>query len=252
MVGFSRRVIQSSGRTSVFVPHLEKLIMKIRTGDWIQKKMSLQAKIKKAQDELAQNQARDKEGKFKKEKKTVVQKHGLFTVTSLVFLGMIIGSIWTFNYIEGKKFFQEMGMTRTITISNEMQSGQKVALLGSLAKASTDAGENQEVQANNEKPTEEDSSSSYKGIRKAIYQLESSSGTKGTDQQCHSKGLHNGYGYIPFSCYESDEATGKLVDKWIQDKQKKGLTTPQLLCLYNTGKSTDDCQYYQDYLAITK
>lgn len=83
-----------------------------------------------------------------------------------------------------------------------------------------------------------------------IYQLESSSGTKGTDQGCHAKGLHNGYGYIPGSCYASDEAVSKLVTKWVESKQAQGLTTPQLLCVYNTGVKTEDCQYYKDYLNL--
>lgn len=211
--------------------------------------MSLQKKVDLVRKEMKLRE--DESGKFRK--RTLKEKFWDWINTSRFVLAitmLTIGSAWTFNYLEGSKLYEEITGRRIIQISNEIQSEQKVALLGSLAKAATVAEENQEVQANSKKPMEEAQPSSYQGIRKAIYQLESSSGTKGTDQQCHSKGLHNGYGYIPFSCYESDEETGKLVDKWIQKKQSDGLTTAQLLCLYNTGDASDDCEYYQDYLKI--
>ena len=88
-------------------------------------------------------------------------------------------------------------------------------------------------------------------ITKIVYELETNSGKNpnNTDQGCHQKGLHNGYGFIPGSCYKSDEATGKLVEKWFES-QLKTKTAAQALCLYNTGNPLSDCKYYQNYLRI--
>ena len=91
---------------------------------------------------------------------------------------------------------------------------------------------------------------SVETIARKIYQLESSSGTNGTDQGCLAKGKFNGYGYIPGSCYGSRDEVKTLVKNWIIDKQEKGYNEAELLCLYNTGYKTNDCQYYQNYLGL--
>jgi len=82
-------------------------------------------------------------------------------------------------------------------------------------------------------------------IADLIYRLESSSGVN--DNKCERIGKHNGYGFAQGVgrnfCLESDDEVRKLVIEWIKDKQNKGFGEKQILCYYNTGKATNNCEY---------
>jgi len=84
-----------------------------------------------------------------------------------------------------------------------------------------------------------------------IYGLES---TWGKNDSCKSKGRFNGYGYGIYGglrpCYYSHGVVSLIVDKWLLARLSEGLTLPQLLCYYNTGRITNNCSYYQDYLSL--
>ena len=91
--------------------------------------------------------------------------------------------------------------------------------------------------------------SEVESIADTIYKLESSNGKN--DKKCERIGEHNGYGYGQGAnknfCLASDEEMRALVIDWIKDKQKKGFDTASLVCYYNTGIKTNNCQYYENY-----
>lgn len=81
-----------------------------------------------------------------------------------------------------------------------------------------------------------------------IYTLESS---QGRNDSCLAKGGFNGYGYNSNkTCFKTHEEAQGIVASWVQRELIKGLTVPQLLCLYNTGKIKDDCEYYEKFKKI--
>lgn len=82
-------------------------------------------------------------------------------------------------------------------------------------------------------------------IERKIYRLESS---EGKNDSCKQKGLYNGYGYIPGTCYTSHLEVRALVQGWIKNHQSMGL--PQMLCYWNSGKASENCEYYQKYLKL--
>ena len=87
--------------------------------------------------------------------------------------------------------------------------------------------------------------SEVESIADIIYKLESSNGKN--DQKCERIGGHNGYGYGQGVnnnfCLASDEEMRALVIEWIKDKQDKGMTKNELLCYYNTGIASENCEY---------
>ncbi len=93
-------------------------------------------------------------------------------------------------------------------------------------------------------------------IVSTIYQLESSSTNSAG---CAAKGLYNGYGYIPGSCYKSHEEVQALVTKWVE-KRIGNMPLNKLLCGYNLGFDSDhliacmnqsaEYHYYRDYLNL--
>jgi hypothetical protein len=85
-------------------------------------------------------------------------------------------------------------------------------------------------------------------IADIIYKLESSNGKN--DQKCERLGKHNGHGFAQRVnknfCLASDEKMRVLVIEWIKDKQDKGMTTKELLCYYNTGTVSENCEYIKN------
>lgn len=82
-------------------------------------------------------------------------------------------------------------------------------------------------------------------IAARIWQLESGSTNS---KKCEAKGMYNGYGYIPGSCYKSHEEVKALVERWVQARMSWPVA--QMLCYYNTGERLSTCQYYKNYLAL--
>lgn len=134
-----------------------------------------------------------------------------------------------------------------IDLSHEEIGVADTNVLVPVAHASSEQADSQEE----EKALRPITPQSAQEITKVVYELETNSGKNpaNTDQGCHQKGLHNGYGFAPGTCYASDAETGKLVVKWFE-KQLKTKTVAQSLCYYNTGYVLDDCDYYQNYLRI--
>lgn len=181
-------------------------------------------------------QKRNDAGEYRK--LTIKERFTKWLNTSRYPFGIILllaGISWTVVYYEGRVFYQEAFKMRseTIIIYNELKTNK--------AEASTKV---------EEKIAEISKQDHIILLRRAIYQLESSSGTKGTDQGCKAKGLVNGYGLNPGSCYKSQEEVAGLVEHWIQRHIDEGMTDAQLLCHYNTGTPSDDCEYYQNYLKL--
>lgn len=85
-------------------------------------------------------------------------------------------------------------------------------------------------------------------IADMIYLLESSNGKN--DQKCEREGKHNGYGFRQGInknyCLSSDDEVRKLVIELIEDQLATGMTQNQILCRYNTGKATDNCEYIEN------
>jgi hypothetical protein len=79
-----------------------------------------------------------------------------------------------------------------------------------------------------------------------IYLLESSNGKN--DAKCERIGKHNGYGYNQGIdrnyCLDSDEAMREIVIDWI-DRHGQNMNDKNLLCYYNTGMASNNCDYIQ-------
>jgi hypothetical protein len=88
---------------------------------------------------------------------------------------------------------------------------------------------------------------SIEKILDKVFILESSAGKH---DSCHNQGKFNGYGYFANKvCYDTQEEARQVVGEWF----KKHLATkniPASLCFYNSGKATNNCHYYQQYLTI--
>jgi hypothetical protein len=81
--------------------------------------------------------------------------------------------------------------------------------------------------------------------------LESGGGKR---DNCQNKGLYNGYGYrqnkFEQICYQSHKEVRTHVENWIKDKAEKGYTLNEILCFYNQGIKTNDCQYAKNYARL--
>jgi len=92
-------------------------------------------------------------------------------------------------------------------------------------------------------------------LAESIYKLESSGG-KHNFSKCASIDKVNSVGFGIYNekhiCFTSHEEEMTVVKGWIIDKKSRGLSNSQLLCLYNTGKSTDDCAYLKNYKLLQK
>lgn len=90
-------------------------------------------------------------------------------------------------------------------------------------------------------------------IADIIWRLES--GRTNSDG-CEAKATFNGYGYIPGTCYKTHEQVKLLVEKWVDNHRKLGIS--KMLCTYNLGGSSKylpECMsksaeypYYRDFL----
>ena len=81
-----------------------------------------------------------------------------------------------------------------------------------------------------------------------IYQLESSGGKF---DSCLKKGLFNGYGYASNKiCFKTHAEAQGVVASWVIRNYLAGLTIPQLLCKYQSGKPGRDCEYYRKYQTL--
>jgi hypothetical protein len=79
-----------------------------------------------------------------------------------------------------------------------------------------------------------------------IWLRESTRG-KNNYSKCEAQGLINGIGFaIPgngkYICFKDHAEEMQALDKWIKDKQAKGMTTKELLCLYSGNNYKDICQ----------
>lgn len=92
----------------------------------------------------------------------------------------------------------------------------------------------------------------HASIVKKIYALESS---QGLNDGCKTKGLFNGFGFMqqddhdPWMCFASLKEVAEKVDSWLET-QLSIKTLPQALCYYQSGTPSNDCKYYQKFLAL--
>ena len=168
------------------------------------------------------------------QKKSLVAKHGLAVVISLVILGAIIGSTSTFITLTAKDIWTEQVKGGHIVVK---------AVVSPTPKANASVQSDAQV--------EEKSSTSAEELARKIYQLESSSDK---NDSCHSIGKHNGFGFrqnkMENVCFNFTEEVRELVIDWIIDHKEQGLSDAQLMCHYNTGTPSDTCEYYVKSLTL--
>lgn len=90
----------------------------------------------------------------------------------------------------------------------------------------------------------------------SIYRLESSAGK---NDSCRKKGLYNGYGFAPGTCYKTEAEVRSLVTKWVTNRIDD-MPLNQLLCTYNLGPNSEYLKacmnqsssypYYKNYLEL--
>ena len=83
--------------------------------------------------------------------------------------------------------------------------------------------------------------------------LESSNG-KNQPKYCTDRGLINKWGYGIYGdkilCFKSEEEGRKEISRWFKEKSKNGYSISQMLCGYNTGNFSEDCEYLQAFNSL--
>lgn len=172
-------------------------------------------------------------------KRTRLNKVKQFTEKLLIDAFVIIGMLAVLSWSIG--VFKEAGSfyfsTKKVVFSTERRVEAT-----SLVKTNLDIVSQE---------TKEDGGITTPSLQKivdGIYRMESSNG-KNNYSKCEAIGKFNGFGYGIYDnnylCFEKGEDR-KVVEKWVDDNLKNGLTEKELLCKYNTG-STNDCEYYEKY-----
>lgn len=142
----------------------------------------------------------------------------------LVFVGGIIGSAYTFAV----PMYMEAMEGETVTIEVEQFVSVPVVHAEDVPE----------------------DISSVESIADYIFMKESSRG-KNNFSKCEAVGKFNRYGFgIPgngsFLCFDGD-GDRRAVIGWIEQKRAAGLSDSSLLCLYNTGKASEDCAYIAEF-----
>ena len=87
---------------------------------------------------------------------------------------------------------------------------------------------------------------SIERIADYIYLKESSSGKNGYSK-CKAIGQVNNIGYGIYGgkwqCFDNHAEEMNVLNEWISDKRAKGMSDNELLCIYNTGIKSNDCEY---------
>lgn len=70
--------------------------------------------------------------------------------------------------------------------------------------------------------------------------------------KCKAIGKFNEYGLgIPgngrYICFDTREDNKKAVEEWIKKRLSEGLDERTLLCYYNSGVKTNNCNYIKNY-----
>lgn len=107
-----------------------------------------------------------------------------------------------------------------------------------------------------EPATRKDKTSNVSAIVATVYRLESSAGK---NDSCRARGLYNGYGFAPGTCYSSHDEVTALVTAWFT-KRVPTMGLAKALCSYNLGPNSNhlgDCiaqsnlyPYYRDFLNL--
>ena len=154
----------------------------------------------------------------------------------LAVIMLVIGSTYTFNYIEGVKFYEVVIPQANQTIEN---FDSYIETKGAKAKEIEEVAEVSSVEIMIDK----------------IGKLESNNGKNETvgalHNYCKDLGKSNEYGYGGMAkkwCYSNDETARGVVQNWIE--RNSSLSEGQMLCKYNTGKTSDTCEYYVKYLSL--
>lgn len=175
-------------------------------------------------------------GRFTQWVRETIKRYWLKLKLSRFFLGvicLIIGFTSCFIWIKGTEWYVWMMEGRTITIKTiEKIDGSGVSALERVTSKANASGQPDALE-------EATASSSAERLADLIQKYESSGGKN--DQKCERLGpnSHNSYGFSQWTghntCFASDEEARKYVIRWIEDKQAKGMTEPELLSLYSGG-----------------
>lgn len=157
----------------------------------------------------------------------------IIKILGLVLLGTIIGVSYYFSVITYQKLlgdmtsgavvtahaFQEVSLEDKKTVTREVSSTVTSLPLGDID-----------------------------GVLDRIYQLESSSGK---NDSCHSRGLHNGYGYNTGQCFGSDEEAREASMWQLKRYADRGMDLNTMICYWNMGIVTDSCEYLNKFNSLT-
>lgn len=201
--------------------------------------------------------------KSAKKKKSTVKKTFIKVISSIiiVLIGLSYGTYKVQQFFEAKRIvWQSPVIIRTPVylenrVATEKPQIQPVheAAAANITESKQEVVEQPEVR-NVSKP--EVKQPSIANIVYSIYRLESSAGK---NDSCRAKGLYNGYGFAPGTCYKTEAEVRSLVTKWVTNRIDD-MPLNQLLCTYNLGpnsKYLKDCMnqsssypYYKDYLSL--
>lgn len=97
-----------------------------------------------------------------------------------------------------------------------------------------------------EKDTKQPEKNTIEQLKDYIWLHESTKG-KNNFSKCEALGKVNGIGFgihgDKWQCFESHAEEMVVLEGWLRDKESRGLTEKQMLCLYNTGQATNSCSY---------
>lgn len=170
---------------------------------------------------------------FRREKKIGVRL-GLIAFIVILFLFLLIGVNSFFNTYYLKFAFPiELHMPITIHKRTPVVKIEKVYIKASVPV----------VYAEKLTPKQIIMAEKHRDILWRVYGLES---TWGKNDSCKVKGLYNGFGYNPGSCYKTFNEIVIKVNDWFENELQR-VTLIQALCLYNTGRILNNCTYAQNY-----
>jgi hypothetical protein len=174
----------------------------------------LEAKIEAKKAEIEQK--RSKEGKYKRYSWS--ERFGRFRIAYIFVWGVLAGASYMFAYLQAPQLFE----SHTTYITNVVKAEVKKDMTTSNNLTTSD-------------------------IADKIWLYESSRG-KNNYSVCGAQGKVNGIGYGidgsgGYMCFNSHEQEMKVLEGWIESKFAQGLTEKELLCLYNTGEVTENCEY---------
>jgi len=163
-------------------------------------------------------------------------------------VGILIASSFTISFYEGKALYEYittgLKYSNEILIQNEKRERQGGTLV--YSKEETGVYGNERVGIKVSDSTPQSTSLSIDELADYIHLKESSCGVNNYSK-CKAIGKYNEYGYGikgdgKYICFNKGEDR-KSVIEWIKEKKEQGMSDKELLCYYNTGEVSENCNY---------